>query len=159
MNIYYLISITILIWCIFIITTQIGPTNNSIIKGKGKYKESLSILIDRVDWSNNYNGRINVAARCGFYSVIISFLGNIIYSSKLDPQSMLQNIIIVWAILLFGHSFFTFHADKFVSYYINENLNYIRKKINVKSNIKNLYTNERQLSREDKCFSFQYKKT
>lgn len=154
--IYSLIIILILAVSLFIsFKYHIGSSNASVMKGYGNEKESTEILLDRIEWSNHYPARLNITARYAFYSVLISFLTSIIYGNG-SAQNILQSIIIVWMILIGSHSFFVHHSDKFTSYFIDDNLSMIRKKLNLESNIEGLIVNQRKFTGNDDCSTFVY---
>ena len=88
---------------------HLGGSTPSVMKGYGKKDESIRVLLDRIQWSNHYPARLNIAARYGFYAVLISFFASIIYEPKSSTHNILQCTIIVWLILLGSHSFFGHH--------------------------------------------------
>jgi uncharacterized membrane protein len=127
------------------------------MKGYGNKTESVGVLLDRIQWANHYPVRTNLFFRYALYSVVISFFASVIYEKEISVQNNLQCIIIIWMLLLGFHSFFNHHADKFSSYFIDNNLNYIRSKLNIKSNIDNLSENYKRFSSNDDCATFIYK--
>ncbi len=154
--IYSLIIILILGVSLFIsFKHHMGSSNASVMKGYGNSKESTQILLDRIQWANHYPARLNITARYGFYSVFISFLTSIIYGSG-SAQNILQSIIVVWMILIGAHSFFMHHSDKFTSYFIDDNLSMIRKKLNLGTNIEGLIVNQTKFAGNDECSTFFY---
>jgi hypothetical protein len=154
--IYCLIIVLILGFSLFIsFKNHIGASNASVMKAYGNDKESTQILLDRIEWANHYPARLNIRVRYAFYSVLISFLTSIIYGNG-SAQNILQSIIIVWMILIGSHSFFVHHSDKFTSYFIDDNLSIIRKKLNLESNIEGLIVNQRKFTGNDECSTFVY---
>ena len=143
--------------CLYKIKDQLGPSSDGVMKGYGKRDENILILLDRIQWVNHYPARRNIIARYGLYSIIISFIMSILYESKLHTQTLIQSIIIIWILLLCAYSFFEHHSDKFSSYYIDNNLKHIRRKLKLKSSIDTLCTNKKQFTGKDGCFTFIYK--
>jgi hypothetical protein len=128
------------------------------MKGYGKKKESIQVLIDRIQWSNHYPIRMNISARYGIYAIIISFLSSIVYESKLGACGILQNTIVIWIVLMGLHSFFGHHSDKFKSYFIDDNLEKVREKLHLLSDIRNLTVNQTKFDRNHNCTNFVYQK-
>lgn len=155
MLLYSIIIITIFIFTIYkIFKYNYGHLNPYIIKGYGKNTENIKILLDRIEYSNHYFGRYNINVRYGFYSIIIAFLMNIIHCEKYNSLYMLQSILIIWSILICMNGFFIHHSDKFASYYIDNNINIIRSKLNLKSDIKKLKSYKN--FKDDNCINFVY---
>ena len=162
MNIYRCIIIFLFIISIYkTFRHQVGIDNLS--KGFGKYKESTSVLLDRIQWSNHYNDRKNISMKMLFFSIIINFFTYIIYISpyeynisntiknyEIDYCLMLQGIIVVWLILMCFNSYFLHHADKFDSYFIDKNINYIRKKLKLK--LKSEYNTKLKINKLNKKY-------
>lgn len=154
--IYSLIIVLILVVSLFIsFKNHIGASNTSVMKGYGNDKESTQILLDRIQWSNHYPARLNISVRYALYSVFISFLTSIIYGNR-SSQNILQSVIIVWVILIVSYYFFVHHSDKFTSYFIDDNLSMIRKKLKLESNIEGLIVNQRKFTGNDECSTFVY---
>ena len=135
---------------------NVGLDNQIVTKGYGKKSESISVLLDRIQWSNHYPNRINIYAKYILYAVLIAFLSNIIYQSN-NFSYMLQMIIIILLVLLATHSFFSHHADKFVHHFIDKNIEYLRNKFKLESNIEKLIINKLSPRSRNSCFNFVYK--
>jgi len=156
-SIYTFIIIVILAISLFIsMKNHLGGSTPSVMKGYGKKDESIQVLLDRIQWSNHYPARLNIAARYGFYAVLISFFASIIYEPKSSTQNILQCTIIVWLILLGSHSFFGHHSDKFTAYFIDDNLNHLRNKLKVSSCIDSLSVNQTKFPGNHDCATFVY---
>lgn len=136
---------------------ECGTTKD--LKANGNKKESIKILLDRIEWANHHQGRHPKLGRLAFLAIIIAFFTSIIYLEEMCPLNMIQSTIIIWVILVTSNTFFTFHADKFSSYYIDENLKYIRRKLRVKSNVDKLTINPQQEndSYNSNCLHYSYK--
>lgn len=153
---------TIIILIIFIISLyytfkyslSLGPNSPNVNLGYGTSKEKVSTLLNRIEWSNHYYGRINYYVRYSVYAIIITFFCSIIYKST-NTLYFLQSVIIVWLILVKTNSFYTHHIDKFNSYFINKNINHIRKKLKLKKSGK-LKNNKRKFKGSGNCFNFIY---
>lgn len=139
------------------VTKEYGT--NKDLKAHGNKKESLMTLLDRIEWANHHQGRHPKLGRLAFFAVIISFFTSIIYLGEMCPLNMMQSIIVIWVILVTGNTFFTFHSDKFSSYYIDENLKHVRRKLRLKSRVDNLKINPHQEddNYNSTCLHYYYK--
>lgn len=153
---------TIIVVVIFAVSVYITlihyttPYVPSVMKGYGKKDESVSVLLDRIQWSNHYPARLNIAVRYGFYAVLISFLASVIYEQKTSPRNLLMCTIVIWMVLMGAHSFFVHHSDKFTSYFIDDNLKHIRTKLNLESSLENLTVHQTKFPRNHDCTNFVY---
>jgi len=134
---------------------NVGIDSKITNKGYGNSQESISILLDRVQWSTHYKGRLDIYSRFMIYSVIISFFVSII-NERINSLFLLQTIIIVWLILISTDSYFTYHSDKYSSYFIDKNLSHIRKKLKIFPNLGKLRVNDIKKKERNKCFHFSY---
>lgn len=158
-RIYYLTVIIIFIVSAYeTFKNHIGPSNSTVMKGYSKGSESIPILLDRIQWANHYPARMQIAARYGFYAILISFFVSIVYESKLNAQNFLQSVLIVWVLLIGTNSFFGHHSDKFSSHYIDDNLTHIRRKLGLKSDVLKLCVNYKNFKGRDDCSTFVYQK-
>ena len=155
-----LLIIILIVSVVMTCTENLGAENDNVIKGYGHPNEPLEVLLDRIDWSNHYHGRAKFVYRYGIYSVLIAFVTSIIYEPTLDPINMLQATLVVWMFLLGAHSFFSFHSDKFSSYFIDNNLEHIRAKLSLDENVSNLKVNQvKKFPRNSDCTTFIYRNT
>jgi hypothetical protein len=159
MKIYTIIILCILSYSLFMIFRyNTGSCVNIIAKGYGVKDDSIETLLDRIQYSNHYPAKRLIKHRYALYSVIIAFLTSIVYSPKLDSRNMLQAMIIIWLILICCHSFFNHHSDKFTSYFIDNNIKYIREKLKINSSINILKVNKRgKFPGNHDCSTFVYK--
>jgi len=156
-----MVKISILIITILVITSayqtfkSVGMNSSLTKKGYGKSTETIGTLLDRIQWSNHYLGRIPLYSRYMFYSIIITFFVSIIYCNT-DSWFFLQNTLVICLILITANSYFSYHADKFPSYYIDKNIKHIRKKLKLEPKFK-LSTYELKDSTRNKCYHFIYR--
>lgn len=157
--IHYIIVLILLLFSLKVIRKDTTPINDLVDKSYPNIDDSVSVLLDRIEWSNHYPGRIKYIFRFIIYSFIITLITNIIVFEKLkDGKLFLQLMISITIILLVLNSFFSHHADKFGSSAIDENIRLIRKKLNKKrGNFNNLSKRTIPFTGKDKCFTFFYK--
>lgn len=152
------IIIIILFFCIYnICSTQLGSSTENVMKTYGTSKDDIKTLLDRIEWGNHYQGRLDLKVRYGLYAIIIGYLMNIIYQSKFNSIYMLQSIMIIWMTLIGLNSFFSHHSDKFVNSHIDENLNWIRQKLQLKRDVEHLKSYQTKFNGKDRCYTFIYK--
>lgn len=133
--------------------TAQGKHNN---KGYGKKSDSVATLIDRIDWANNYPGRIELFFRYILYSIIISFvLCLVIQNSLPSPLVYTQCVVVTWILLRCFYYYTQHHCDKYSNYAIDRNINMIRKKLNLKKG-GNLSVVTR-ISNNSSCRNFTYR--
>ena len=158
----YIFIIVIFILCLYFIKTELGPTNYTINKAYLQKNDSISTMLDRIQWSNHHQGRLSLGIRYMFYSIIITFVVGIIFLNGLPRAfTFIRTTIMVWIILMFLHFYFSHHSDKFSSYAIDQNIETIREKLGYeKNNFKNMTNNltkqERKFDGYEDCFSFFY---
>lgn len=159
MIIYYIIIILIFLYSLKQISLNTGPTNPLINKGYPTKDDNINIILDRLEWSNHYPGRIVYLYRYLLYSVIISFISSIIIFNKLPSgQLFMQMTLGIFVILFMLQSFFSHHADKFSSFCIDENLKLIRKHLNKKrGNFNKLSKTTTKFTGKDECLRFFYR--
>jgi hypothetical protein len=157
--IHYIIVFILLIFSLKIVSKYTTPINELIDKSYPNIDDNVSILLDRIEWTNHYQGRIKYIFRFIIYSFIITLITNIIIFEKLkDGKLFLQLMISICIILLVLNSFFNHHSDKFGASSIDESINLIRKKINKKrGNFSKLSRRTLPFTGKDKCFTFFYK--
>jgi hypothetical protein len=142
--IFYLLLLILLISALTSSILQgVGPTAKHVVLGYGKEDEDIGTLIDRIQYSNQYPGRINMVPRFAFLACLISGLACVTYNSMRQPRLVILCILITWMVLTGFNSFFMHHCDKFTSYYTKRNIQHLRKKLNLKDNTSTLHSNEK----------------
>lgn len=133
MFIIHIILVIILFLSVYNQRLYIGPNNLAVNKGRGSKDESVSKLIDRIEWSSNIKTRINMATRLYWISYVIAFLTvGCITNKTPDGLLTLYSIIITWVILFASITYFDFHSENFAPSYTKKNISFIRKKLKIK---------------------------
>lgn len=159
---YYIYGIIVIIIFIYTVYTLFKIDNGHIkdSKGYGLPNEKVSKLLDRIVWSNHHIGRYPRYLRALFYAIVIGFVTNIVVTEKVDPKILIENIFVVWIVVVMLNSYFTFHSDKYNSYFIDNNIRHIRKKLGI-PNIEKVETldinDTTNFNREHDCIQYAYK--
>lgn len=107
-------------------------------KGRGYRKESIDILLSRIDWlaKNSCNDALYTTSYImAFLITIATFV--IIYAFTCHVLSVWEIIIILFSAFIICFSvlnLFNFHTNRYSSYYIRKNIDYITRHLNVSLN-------------------------
>ena len=129
-----------------------NPENYAMAKGYGTKKEMLNTLLSRIQWVNNYKSRINFSARMYFPAFLIAFMICSVFS--LNIRQFVFIILLSWIILMSHHRWIDHHSDKFVNYYIDKNVEIIRKKLKLPKRLKKLNLVKKKHSASGECWNY-----
>ncbi len=156
MTVIYILVLALFIISLCVNITQSGPLNATTRKGYMQPGDSVATMLDRVQWSNQHHGRINYICRYFTWAVPISFMVSIVFLNRLpDSVTFVQVLLVVWISLLSYDSFFNFHADKFSSYTVDQNIKGIRKALGYMKGYELSEQTEKFPGHSD-CFTFDY---
>ena len=163
-TIYFTVFL-IFIWCIITITKQLGPVNINNNKAYPEKEDTIDILLKRIEWNNNYNGRVNYFGREMFRAIIIVFALSILLFEKLPKGIVfIQMILVVLFCLYVCQNYASYHADKFSNYATECSLKQLRKRLKKLGLVKidnicneNLSERKTKFSAPHECFLYQYK--
>lgn len=142
-----------------IATKDCEPEGKNNDKAYGEKNESISLIIDRIDWANNYYGRLSIFPRFLFYSIVISFALCLMLQNKLPtPLVYTQCIFVVFILLKIFHHFTSHHCDKFSDYAIDRNIGLLRKKLKLRKGA-NLSKISYRFPCNSQCWNFTYRET
>jgi hypothetical protein len=112
--------------CVFIIvllalyvlyTQRSGPTDGTNEKIHPVETDTLSDVIDRIEWSLLRENRINYPLRYLAWGLWVTFLGSYMITNTLPtPGTFLRTWIVTTIVLLSFHGFYHWHTDKFSSF-------------------------------------------
>src|SRR3972149_7201937 len=137
-HIYYLIIIIIgiIIYQYYPIQNDIGPNAIPYNKGRGETTESISKLLDRIEWILYANKRKNFKGRYFIIAVVLTFLiGIIITNELLGGKLFLFIVLLIMFVMERIFTYYDFHSDQWMPYSALTNIDSIRKKLNIKNNI------------------------
>ena len=110
-----LIIVVLVLYVLY--TQRSGPTDGTNEKIHPVETDTLSDVIDRIEWSLLRENRINYPLRylaCGLW---VTFLGSYMITNTLPtPGTFLRTWIVMTIVLLSLHGFYHWHTDKFSSF-------------------------------------------
>jgi len=164
----FICVLLLFILSVYKIAPTLGPASKTSSKGYGLETESINVLLKRIKWSNNFPARINYYYRFLFISIIITFLLLSLQSESIihNEKKIVNILVIVFLILVGTNSYFSHHCEKFKSFYIDNNVDKITKKLN--KNKKGLFCkkvtmrqdlkiNKKTITETNECFNYTYK--
>jgi hypothetical protein len=127
-------------------------------KGYGSVKEPINTLIDRIDWANNYKGRVDINSRYLIYSLVITFCILSVTENRLPSVlSYIRGVLIMFILLRTFHFYLNHHAEKFPHYAIDRNIKILRKKMKLKkSSVQD--SKYKIFPGSSSCWNFSYQK-
>lgn len=153
---FYLITLIIVIYCLILTTKEYIPEGIYHNKGYNDSKDTLGILLDRIEWANNYNGRLNTIPRFLLTSIIlIIVLNTVVLEKTFQPIIFFQSVFVSFIIIRSLYVYTLFHCDKHSNYAIYTNIKMLRKKLNVKKG-KKLVENKNTFSCDSECRNYTY---
>jgi hypothetical protein len=104
-------------------------------KGRGYRKESVDILLSRIDWlaKNSCNDALYTTAYIIAFIITLSVFV-IIYAFTCHILSVWEVIIILFTAFIVCFSvlnLFSFHSTRYRAYYIRKNIDYISRHLNI----------------------------
>ena len=100
-------------------------------KGRGHKDDSIEDLLNRIWWLSTIENRTSKWRRILLASIIASGIILVLLVPQIpSPSQIFITILCIFLIFIGILSYYYFHCDRFPPYYIQENLNYLRKKLN-----------------------------
>lgn len=147
----------IIVYYYKILVKDYGPHTKYHNKGYAKKSDNLSIILDRISWANNYNGRLDITPRFVLVSIIIVILLSIFIQNRLpEPLIFTQCIFITYVCCRSIYYYCRHHCDKFSNYAIEHNIKILRKKLKLKSGL-SLSANTQKKKSNSSCCNFTFK--
>lgn len=102
-------------------------------KSYSQKDDTNSILLDRIQWANNYPGRLNLVPRMIFYAIAcVTACSCILLNEMPDSITFIGAVLCVWLFLMSFNGFFSHHGDKFCAYAIENNVEKLRRRLGYK---------------------------
>lgn len=125
-----LVIIIVILFIKSINKNTIHAENN--IRAYGEKHDDIKSLLNRIEWSSNYSGRVNYFIRYLFYSLFITLFVGIVMLNKIPkPMVYCQSAFACWFCLISLHGYMTHHCDKYHDYAIKRNVKLLKKKLNI----------------------------
>lgn len=159
MNLFYLLlAITIAVLFIHSIKKNVVHGENNI-KAYGQKTDSIITLFNRIEWANNYNGRINIFTKYLFYSSITVLLTSVVILNSIpSPKIYLQTLFVCWFSLISLDGYFNHHCDKYHNYAISRNLKILKKKLKIRHRYTVPEDSEKRFSTHSEAMNYVYGK-
>lgn len=126
-------------------------------KSYGKEEESVQTLLDRISWSSNYKGRVNLWCRFLLMAMVLSFFGFLVSTDSFpSPLQYIRSTFVLLVILRAFHGYYNHHCDKFADYAINRNVGLIKRKLNITKK-GDLSVFPHRFRMDSACYNFSYK--
>lgn len=105
-------------------------------KGRGSKDESVEMLLNRIDWlaKNNLNKPLYTISYIISYLLVLGVMVVMYATSEyiLNVWEYLILLIVSYIITFSITNLIAFHTDKYPTYYIRNNIDYIADKLNIK---------------------------
>lgn len=102
-------------------------------QGRGCRDDSVSELLDRIDWATYVDKRTTLWFRTIILTVIATALVTALVIRKLPtPPTLIMLIVAIFIPFYAGHQLHYVHGDIYNDYYIKRNVELLRKKLDVK---------------------------
>lgn len=130
-SLFFVIWFSILVVVFIVFCRQESGLEAPIFqRGYGRRSESVDVLLDRIDWSNHYKGRIspfqrNLILTLLFTPVVIIVATN----APPSPKQCIQTGFVLLILLQALYYYIDYHSEKFPHYAIDRNVNILRKKL------------------------------
>lgn len=110
----------------------VGGNGKIHYKGRGSPDESIDQLLNRIYWVADADGRTSKWHRAFFISILATCLIVLVIFHRIPtPREIILLILIIFVSSLAVFGFFRFHSDRFAPYYIRQNINFARQKLNL----------------------------
>ena len=121
----------------------------------GKKQESINTLLERIDYANNYNSKINITSWISVISLVITLFICLFVYSTVTSYNFFAIFLITFTIFRMSHNYYDHHMIKFIHYSTDKNIRIIRKKLKLPKLTKlDCGSNEKCMNR----FYYLYKK-
>ncbi len=137
-------------------TKEYTPEGKNNINGYGIMNDSIGTLLDRIEWSSSYRGRINASIRYLFYAIVVTLIILCLANNKTpEPLLFIQCTFVAWVFMRGFYYYSIHHCDKFSDYAIQRNIKILRKKLSIKKGkISPAIT--KKFKSFSKCWNFNY---
>lgn len=154
----YIVVVVILIISFWYISKTLQT--NCVLNNKAynQPNDDICVTLDRIQWANNYKGRLNMAPRIMFFAIICVLSCCITLLNKMpDSITFIGSVLCVWLFLMAFDGFFSHHGDKFCSFGIDQNVEVLREKLGVKKgDLSTLTQQSQKFAPDDPCPNFVY---
>ena len=151
--------LTLVALVLYVLSTQrAGPTDETNKRIHPVKDDTISDVIDRIEWSLLRENRVNYQFRYLLWGLWITFLGSYLIAGTLpSPGMFLRNWVGISIILISLHGFYHWHTDKFSGFANLSGLEKIRDMLGLKrGDLSKLRSCERVFVGQDAPWTFTY---
>lgn len=130
--------------CIYNIRTSNFVDYDSLFPARvnGTIKDSIDILLNRLDYGNNIDSKLNTNSWLVLKSIILSFFLSVFLLNTIPTTRIfLSTVFIVFIILNAFKNYSKHHETNCINYFMDRNIQLIRVKLNIKKRKTNLIPN------------------
>lgn len=142
---------------LFVLSTQeAGPTDGTNQRIHPLEGDTISDVIDRIEWSLLRENRVNYHFRYLLWGLWVTFLGTYLIAGTLpSPGVFLRNWVAISIILIALHGFYYWHADKFSTFASLSALEKLRRTLGLqRGDFSKLKSSDRVFAGEDPPWTF-----
>ena len=136
-----IVLIIIFFLCTIFVKEEIdnGPGGKNNNKGYPDKKDTISVILNKIEWSSIYNTRNNYFGRSIIWGLWLTFLLSCVLLEKLPNFYLFfKSWMACSLILMYLNGYCYWHYDKFRYYSILNGVEILRKKLKKKRNLNNL---------------------
>lgn len=131
-----------------------GIHNYSVIKAIGHDDEHPSVLLNRISWANNRNGRVNSMDWNIIGALGMALIANLLLVGSIkNPRTFLITMITFLLLLSFHQYYYNHHSEKFNHCYIQNNIRRIQQKMKWNNDYDSLTYNR---AKHQKSMNYRY---
>jgi hypothetical protein len=150
-------------WCVFILLfayaisqlrKNLGAENQYSQLTHGKPNEGVDVLLERIDYANNINGKIHFQAWIFVQSTIITFvITHYLYNGFCGIDKFLAIVLIITAVLSAARNYYEHHICRFNHYFTDQNIKNIREQLGIRRRVEITPTPKS----DNRCDYYRYK--
>ena len=142
---------------LFVLSTQeAGPTDGTNQGIHPLQGDTISDVVDRIEWSLLRESRVNYQFRYLLWGLWVTFLGTYLIAGTLpSPGVFLRNWVVISIILISLHGFYYWHTDKFSTFASLSALEKLRKTLGLqRGELSKLGSSSETFTGEDAPWTF-----
>ena len=111
---------------------NISTNNKDELYTCSKKKDDLNTLLERVDYANNYDSKININSWLSLISFIATLFVCLFVYNNFTSHNFFTIFLVIFIIFRQYHNYYQHHIINMIHYNTDNNIKKIRKKLNLK---------------------------